>query len=69
MLKVTSITVWCHMLRETPFYAILSGFPFGDTPGVGTFYAFFSRIWQDDSNNLSPKDRFSKIKPPKRKRR
>ena len=60
-LKVTSITVWCRMLRETPLYAILSGFPFGDTPGVGTFYDFFSRIWQNDSNNLSPKDRFPKM--------
>ena len=63
-LKVTSITLWCRMLRETPLYAILSGFPFGDTPGVGTFYDFFSRIWQGDSDNLSPKDRFPKIKPP-----
>jgi len=61
-LKVTSITVWCRMLKETPLYAILSGFSFGDTPGVGTFYDFFSRIWQHDSNNLSPKDRFPKIK-------
>jgi hypothetical protein len=50
------------MLKETPLYAILSGFSFGDTPGVGTFYDFFSRIWQHDSNNLSPKDRFPKIK-------
>ena len=50
------------MLKETPLYAILSGFSFGDTPGVGTFYDFFSRIWQDDSNNLSPKDRFPKMK-------
>ena len=33
-LKVTSITQWCRMLKETPLYAILSGFPFGDTPGV-----------------------------------
>ena len=61
-LKVTSITVWCRMLKETPLYAILSGFSFGDTPGVGTFYDFFSRIWQDGSNNLSPKDRFPKMK-------
>lgn len=68
-LKVTSITVWCRMLRETPLYAILSGFPFGDTPGVGTFYDFFSRIWQDDSDNLSPKDRFPKMKPPKGKKK
>ncbi len=49
-LKVTSITVWCRMLKETPLYAILSGFPFGNTPGIGTFYDFFSRVWQDDSN-------------------
>ena len=68
-LKVTSITVWCRMLRETPLYAILSTFPFGDTPGVGTFYDFFSRICQDDSNHLSPKDRFPKMKPPKGKRK
>ena len=68
-LKVTSITVWCRMLRETPLYAILSGFSFGDTPGVGTFYDFFSRIWQDDEYNLSPKDRFPKVKPPKVKKK
>ena len=61
-LKVPSITVWYRMPKETPLYAILSGFSFGDTPGVGTFYDFFSRIWQDDSNNLSPKNRFSKMK-------
>ena len=68
-LKVTSITAWCRMLRETPLYAILSGFPFVDTPGVGTFYDFFSRIWQDDSDNLSPKDRFPKMKPPRGKKK
>ena len=68
-LKVTSITLWCRMLRETPLYALLSGFSFGDTPGVGTFYDFFSRIWQDKSNNLSPKDRFPKIKLPKGKKK
>ena len=68
-LKVTSITLWCRMLRETPLYAILSGFSFGDTPGVGTFYDFFSRLWQDGSNNLSPKDRFPKLKPPKGKKK
>ena len=68
-LKVTSITVWCRMLRETLLYAILSGFPFVDTPGVGTFYDFFFRIWQHDRGNLSPKDRFSKMKPPKGKKK
>lgn len=39
--KVTSITAWCRMLKETPLDAILSGFPFGDTPGIGTFYNSF----------------------------
>ena len=57
------------MLRETPLYAILSGFTFGDTPGVGTFYDFFSRIWQNDRGSLSPKDRFPKMKPPKGKKK
>ena len=68
-LKVTSITDWCRMLRETPLYALLSGFPFGDAPGVGTFYDFFSRIWNDATNNLSPKDRFPKRKTPKGKKK
>ena len=26
-------------------------------------------IWQDDSNNFSPKDRFPKMKPPKEKKK
>jgi len=68
-LKITSITSWSRMLKETPLYAILSGFPVGDTPGVGTFYDFFSRIWKSDSNNLSPKDRFPKVKVPKGKKK
>ena len=40
-LKVTSITVWCRMLRETPLYAILSGFPFGILPVSGLFMISF----------------------------
>lgn len=67
-LKVTSITQWCRMLRESPLYAILSGFSYGDTPGVGTFYDFFSRLWQGQRNNLSAKDRFPKIKVAKGKK-
>ncbi len=42
-LKVISTTVWCRVFRETPPYAILSGFPFGDAPGVVTFYHFISQ--------------------------
>lgn len=67
-LKVTSITTWCRMLREAPLYAILSGFSYGDTPGVGTFYDFFSRLWQKESNQLSTKGRFPKLKTAKGKK-
>jgi len=51
--KVTSITDWAAQLKINPLYAILSGFEVGDTPGVGTFYDFFDRIWDSDDNNLS----------------
>lgn len=68
-LKVTSITVWCRMLRETPLYAILSGFHFGVLPVSGLFMISFPRIWQDGGDHLSPKDRFPKMKPPKGKRK
>ena len=50
-LQIPSITKWCELLRITPLYAILSGFPVDDTPGVGTFYDFFNRLWQSDKNN------------------
>ncbi len=52
--KVTSITDWVAQLKINPLYAILSGFVFGDTPGVGTFYDFFDRLWASDENHLSP---------------
>lgn len=42
VLKIDSITRWCRLLKITPLYAILSGFPADDTPGVGTFYDFFN---------------------------
>ena len=64
-LRITSITQWCSKLKECPLYAILSGFPVNDTPGIGTFYDFFSRIWASDSNNLSPKERYIKEKAKK----
>lgn len=48
-----------------PLYAILSGFEVGDTPGVGTFYDFFSRLWNSDSNNLNPN--LHKLKTPVKK--
>lgn len=68
-LKVTSITVWVSLLKTCPLYAILSGFPVGDTPGIGTFYDFFSRLWLSESNNLSPKERYVKEKVAKGKKK
>ncbi|KMW10422.1 hypothetical protein [Enterocloster citroniae] len=38
--KVASLTDWAAQLKINPLYAILSGFEFGDTPGIGTFYDF-----------------------------
>ncbi len=68
--KVTSITDWAAQLKINPLYAILSGFEVGDTPGIGTFYDFFERLWNSDSNNLSPHEhpvKEKKVKKPKHK--
>lgn len=51
--KITSYTKWAADLKQNHLYAILSGFPVGDTPGTGTFYDFHSRLWISDKNNLS----------------
>ena len=61
--KVHSITDWAAQLKINPLYAIFSGFDFGDTPGVGTFYAFFRKLLDSDSDNLSPH-----IRPLKKKK-
>lgn len=68
--KVSSITDWAAQLKINPLFAVLSGFPFGDTPGVGTFYDFFDRLWDSDSDNLSPHIhavKMKKVKKPKQK--
>ena len=68
--KVHSITDWAAQLKINPLYAILSGFDFGNTPGVGTFYDFFRKLWNSDSDNLSPHIRLlkkKKVKQPKQK--
>ena len=52
--KVTSLTEWAAQLKINPLYAILSGFEFGNTPGVGTFYDFINRLWNSDDNHMSP---------------
>ena len=57
-----SVTGWVEAMRVTPFYAVLSGFAPGDTPGVGTFYDFFNRLWDGPTKNLS-----DHIQPPRAK--
>lgn len=64
------ITEWIHEMKRTPIYAILSGFPWDDLPGVGTFYDFFDRLWPTVDKNLKPKKqrkRKSKTKKGKKK--
>ena len=67
--KVFSITDWVAQLKINPLYAILSGFDIGDTPGIGTFYDFFSRLWNSEENNLNPHIHATKtpVKKPRRK--
>ena len=65
--KVSSLTDWAAQLKLNPLYAILSGFNFGDTPGVGTFYDFLSRMWDLDDNHLSPHVHPLKVKVQKPK--
>lgn len=65
--KVTSYTDWAAQLKINPLYAILSGFDFGDTPGVGTFYDFIHRLWDSDEDNLSPHVHKAKSKVKKSK--
>ncbi|MFV0341904.1 MAG: hypothetical protein ACK5JH_03300 [Anaerocolumna sp.] len=67
--KVTSFTDWAAQLKINPLYAILSGFEFGETPGVGTFYNFINRLWNFVDNNFSPHEHplKSKVKKPKTK--
>ena len=68
--KVHSITDWVAQFKINPLCAILSGFDFGNTPGVGTFYDFFRKLWDSDSDNLSPHIRplkKKKVKQPKQK--
>lgn len=40
--KINSITDWVAAMKTNPLYAILSGFEFGNTPGIGTFYDFLA---------------------------
>jgi len=44
--SVTSFDVWVPMMRDDPFYALISGFDPQDVPGVGIFYDFQDRLLQ-----------------------
>lgn len=63
--KQISITKWVDDLRRVPLYAILSGFEPGNTPGIGTFYDFFPRLWDADSKNIHSHEKRRKRKPKK----
>ncbi len=67
VLKADSITGWCRLLKITPLYAILSGFPADSTLGVETFYDFFNRLWQSGKDNYTSQIKHKKAKPKKGK--
>jgi len=52
-------------LKLNPFFAIISGFIVGDTPGVGTFYDFNKRLWDNDFKQLNPYEKYKKSKAKK----
>ncbi|MBR1470171.1 MAG: hypothetical protein IJ600_00850 [Lachnospiraceae bacterium] len=53
VMKKTSFTSWSEELKTNPLAAIISGFHPDDTPGVGTFYDFCSRLWLSNKDNIS----------------
>jgi hypothetical protein len=40
----SSFDEWVALMRDDPFYALISGFEPGKVPGVGTFYEFQDRL-------------------------
>lgn len=64
-----SITKWVKKLRSDDILAVLSGFEPHKTPGVGTFYDFFDKLWLEDRKTRIER-RFklrSPIKKPRKK--
>lgn len=61
-----SVDQWVYAMLITPVYSILSGFPPGKTPGVGTFYDFFRRLWLADSPHLTKRIK-RKLRKPRKK--
>ena len=58
LLGVTFIDEWVAFLRSFPSLAIISGFTPGDTPGVGSFYNFFDRLYVMEKSASKAKTRF-----------
>ena len=65
-LQYTSVDKWVDALKTVPLYAVLSGFNPNSTPGVGTFYDFFNRLWLAPSPHLM-KMKKKKFKKPRKK--
>lgn len=63
-----SITNWVDQLHRIPLYAILSGFEPGDTPGIGTFYDFFGRLWASEKKHVTHKKKSKKSRKRKPKK-
>ena len=61
-----SVDDWVRALRTIPVYAILSGFEPSDTPGVGTFYDFFRRLWRAASPHKTGRTKRCLKKPRKK---
>jgi hypothetical protein len=61
-----SVDDWVRSLRTVPTHAILSGFKPLDTPGVGTFYDFFRRLWGTVSPHKTGRTKRQLRKPRKK---
>jgi hypothetical protein len=59
---ITSFDVWVPMMRDDPFYALISGFDPQNIPGVGTFYDFQDRLLQ-----RTPQPRTTRCHPHRRR--
>lgn len=64
--RISSVDDWVRQLRTMPIYAILNGFAPDATPGVGTFYDFFKRLWLASSAHLTGRNK-RKLKKPRKK--
>ncbi len=51
-LRIDSITQWVKMLRSDSIFRIICGFPNDYCPGVGNFYDFLHRFWNEPIPNI-----------------